>query len=64
VGVLAIFLVKWLVRIENFRIFAWYTMILGVLTIGIGIFERLTDHMIQQLLASFLSDAAILNFLA
>jgi undecaprenyl-diphosphatase len=64
VGVLAIFLVKWLVRIENFRIFAWYTMILGVLTIGVGIFERLTDHMIQQLLISFLSDSAFLNLLA
>jgi undecaprenyl-diphosphatase len=55
VGVLAIFIVKWLVKIENFRIFAWYTMILGVLTIGIGIFERLTDHMIQELAASFLT---------
>jgi undecaprenyl-diphosphatase len=55
VGVLAIFLVKWLVKIENFRVFAWYTMILGVLTIGIGIFERLTGHMIQELSASFLT---------
>ncbi len=59
VGLLAIFMVKWLVKTERFRIFAWYTMVLGVLTIGIGIFERLTGHMIQELVASFLPYLAV-----
>lgn len=55
VGLLAIQMVKWLVRSESFKIFAWYTLVLGVLVIGVGIFERLTDHMIQDLVMSLLS---------
>lgn len=55
VGILAIQMVKWLVKSEQFKVFAWYTLVLGVLVIGIGIFERLTDHMIQDLVMSLIS---------
>jgi len=55
VGLLAIFLVKWLVQSERFKIFAYYTLVLGVLTIGVGIFERLTDNMIQGLMMELLN---------
>jgi undecaprenyl-diphosphatase len=47
-------MVKWLVKSERFRIFAYYTLVLGVLTIGVGVFERLTDHMIQGLITELL----------
>lgn len=53
-GLLAIKLVGLLVKSEKFKIFAWYTMILGILTISIGIFERLNDHMIQSIIISLL----------
>lgn len=51
-GLLAINMVKWLVKSERFRPFAWYTMMLGALTIAIGVFERLSDHMIQEMILS------------
>ncbi|MCL2034449.1 MAG: undecaprenyl-diphosphate phosphatase [Oscillospiraceae bacterium] len=55
VGLLAIFMVRWLVRSERFKVFAYYTLVLGVLTIGIGIFERLTENMIQGLVMELLN---------
>lgn len=54
-GLLAIRMVQWLVVGERFKIFAWYTLVLGVLVIGIGIFERLTDHMVQGIILSLLA---------
>lgn len=54
-GLLAIRLVRWLVAAEKFKVFAWYTLILGVLTVGIGIFETLTGHMLQDLVISMTS---------
>lgn len=56
-GLLAIGMVKWLVKSERFRIFAYYTLILGSLTIAIGIFERLTDHMLQEMILSLMEIA-------
>lgn len=53
-GLLAIGMIKWLVNSEKFRVFAWYTMVLGTLTIAVGVFERLTDHMIQEMILSLL----------
>lgn len=53
-GLLAIGMVKWLVNSQQFGIFAWYTLILGILTIGVGIFERLTGHMLQDLVSSLM----------
>ena len=40
VGVCAIKMVNWLVKSDKFKIFAVYTLILGVVVIGIGIFEH------------------------
>lgn len=39
VGICAIKMVNWLVKSDKFKIFAVYTLILGVVVIGIGIFE-------------------------
>lgn len=54
-GLLAIRMVRWLVNSERFRLFAWYTLILGIIVIAVGVFERLTDHMIQDLVMSLIS---------
>ena len=40
VGICAIKMVNWLVKSDKFKIFAVYTLILGVVVIGIGIFEH------------------------
>ena len=41
VGFLAINLVRWLVKTDKFRIFAYYTLALGVVVIIISIIEAL-----------------------
>ena len=40
VGFLAIKLVRWLARAGNFKVFTWYTLILGTATVVIGIIEK------------------------
>ena len=40
VGICAIKMVNWLVKSDKFKIFAVYTLILGIVVIGIGIFEH------------------------
>ena len=40
VGFLAIKLVRWLARSGNFKVFTWYTLILGTATVVIGIIEK------------------------
>lgn len=40
VGICAIKMVNWLVKSDKFKIFAIYTFILGILVLGIGIFEH------------------------
>ena len=49
-GLLAIFMVKWLVRTNKYVYFAYYTFILGLVVTGIGIYEQFSGHAIQQLL--------------
>ena len=39
VGFLAIKLVQWLIRSDHFRIFAWYTLAVGLLCVGISVYE-------------------------
>ncbi|MDR2931654.1 MAG: undecaprenyl-diphosphate phosphatase [Oscillospiraceae bacterium] len=56
-GLLAIKMVKWLVASDKLKICAWYTLILGVLVIGIGIFEKLTDNMIQSIVIELMNIA-------
>lgn len=51
-GLLSIKLVKYLVSSDKFGIFAWYTLILGVLVLVIGIAEQFTGHAIQNYLAN------------
>lgn len=51
-GFLSIKLVSYLVRSDKFRIFAWYTLILGLLVLGIGISEHFTGHAIQNYISS------------
>lgn len=42
VGLLAIALVKWLLKKDRFKIFGFYTAILGVVCIGVGAYELAT----------------------
>ena len=53
-GLLSIKLVKYIVSSDKFGIFAWYTLILGVLVLGTGIAEHFTGHAIQSYLSNTL----------
>ena len=53
-GLLAIGLVRWLVKSDKFRIFAYYTLVIGVLTLGLGIYEAASGHAIQTLIAGLI----------
>ena len=41
VGFLAIKLVQWLIKSDRFKIFAVYTLILGIVVIIIGVIEKI-----------------------
>lgn len=58
-GLLSIKLVKYIVSSDKFGIFAWYTLILGVLVLGTGIAEHFTGHAIQNYLANTLFAAVV-----
>lgn len=58
-GFLSIKLVSYIVRSDKFRIFAWYTLVLGVLVLGIGILEQFTGHAIQQYISSTMMTAFV-----
>lgn len=45
-GLLAIKLVKLLVENDRFTYFAWYTLALGLLTVGAGLYETFTGNML------------------
>ena len=49
VGFLAIKMVRWLVKTDKFRIFAYYTLALGVVVIIISIIEAVNGCNITQL---------------
>lgn len=38
VGYLSIKMINWLIKTDKFRVFAYYTLVLGIATLGIGIF--------------------------
>ena len=40
VGYLAIFLIRWLLLSNKFVIFAWYTLVLGVVVIAVGLVQK------------------------
>lgn len=46
-GYLAIFLVKWLMKSDRFGIFAVYTLILGIIVTGIGLYEHISGNFIS-----------------
>ena len=50
-GLGAIKLVNYLVTTDKLRVFAWYTLILGSLTVLIGGVEQLAGHPLQQLIS-------------
>lgn len=51
-GLLSIRLVRFLVTSDRFGIFAWYTLILGLLVLGAGVYEHFSDHALQNYLAN------------
>jgi len=51
VGFLAIKLVKWLIKDGKFKIFAYYTLILGILVVAAGFFEHHIGMTIPEYLA-------------
>lgn len=55
VGLFSIKLVKWLVQYNKFKYFAYYTVGLGLLVIGIAMFESITNHSLQQFFITQLS---------
>lgn len=48
-GLLAIKMVKWLVKSNKFKIFAIYTLVLGLVTVAIGIYEHLSGNLLADL---------------
>lgn len=51
VGFLAIKLVKWLIKDGKFKVFAYYTLILGILVVAAGFFEHHIGMTIPEYLA-------------
>lgn len=51
-GVLAIKLVRMLVRSNRLHIFAWYTLVLGLLTVTAGVIELFTDGLLRSLVVA------------
>lgn len=43
-GFFSIKMIKWLVKNDRFKIFALYTLILGILVLGAGIYEAVSGH--------------------
>lgn len=54
-GILSIKLVQWLVKGNRFRLFAYYTLVLGVVVLGIGFADSFTDHAVQQFFAGLMA---------
>ena len=55
VGLLAIKLIQWIVRTDRFKIFGYYTVILGTVTLVVGILEYLFGGNIVQLVGDLLN---------
>lgn len=52
VGIMAIKMVSWLVNSNKFKIFAFYTFVLGICVISIGVFERIIGMNIVEYISS------------
>jgi undecaprenyl-diphosphatase len=53
-GLIAIKMVNWLVKSDKFKIFAYYTLALGILVTAAGIYEMFTDHALQKIVLTWL----------
>ncbi len=51
VGLLAIQMVRWLVKSDKFKIFGIYTFLLGLATIGVGLYENLSGQTLMDMLS-------------
>ncbi|MCL2578490.1 MAG: undecaprenyl-diphosphate phosphatase [Oscillospiraceae bacterium] len=49
-GLLAIRAIRWLVVSDKFKYFAWYTLVLGILVLGVATVEHFTDGMIRAMI--------------
>lgn len=47
-GILSIKLVQWLVKGNKFRLFAYYTLTLGILVIAVGFIDQFTGNAVQH----------------
>lgn len=54
-GLLAIKLVELLVTSDKFKWFAWYTLVLGIVVVVIGIYEQVAGHPIQTMITSWVA---------
>lgn len=46
-GILSIKLVQWLIKGNKFRLFAYYTLVLGIVVIALGFIDRFTGQAVQ-----------------
>ncbi|MBR4224080.1 MAG: undecaprenyl-diphosphate phosphatase [Oscillospiraceae bacterium] len=49
-GYFAIILIRWLMKSDRFGIFAVYTLILGIVVLGVGIYEHVTGTLISDII--------------
>lgn len=54
-GLLAIKMVRWLVNTNKFKYFAYYTLILGIVTIVVGLIDKFGGYPIQSFVLNLLS---------
>lgn len=50
-GIFAIKLIKWLVKTDKFKLFGYYTLILGIAVIALGIYENIIGKTIFELIS-------------
>lgn len=53
-GLLAIGMVRWLVASQKLRWFGYYTLVLGIIVLGTGVYDSMFDHAIQNAIISML----------
>ena len=54
-GLLAIKMVNWLVKTNKFKYFAYYTLILGIVTIIIGLIDNFSGNIVQSFFLNLIS---------
>ena len=54
-GLLAIKMVNWLVKTNKFKYFAYYTLVLGIVTIIIGLIDNFSGNIVQSFFLNLIS---------